>query len=62
MDKDSLPAWLKMEDEGLVYVIAHEAFHYLRRTKPIDRRNVEIDADTYAEEMLGDFREHRDGS
>ena len=53
---------MKMEDEGLVYVIAHEAFHYLRRTKPIDRRNVEIDADTYAEEMLGDFREHRDGS
>ena len=53
---------MKTEDEILVYVIAHEAFHYLQRTKPIEAKNVEIDGDTYAEEMHGDFREPRDGS
>jgi predicted SprT family Zn-dependent metalloprotease len=25
--------WLETEDEGLVHVIIHEVFHYLRRTK-----------------------------
>jgi hypothetical protein len=52
--------WLKTEDEGLVYIIAHEAFHYLRRTKQIEGKNVEIDADTHAEKVLGAFREYRD--
>ena len=49
-------------DEGLVYIIAHEAFHYLRRTKQVEGKNVEIDADAYAEELIGGFSEHRDGS
>jgi hypothetical protein len=50
--------WFKTEDEGLVYIIAHEAFHYPRRTKQFEGKNVEIDAD--AEEMLGGFGEYRD--
>jgi hypothetical protein len=37
--------WLKTEDEGLVYIIVHEAFHYLRRTKQIEGKTAEIDAD-----------------
>lgn len=31
---------LKTEGEGLFYIIAHEAFHYLRRTKQIEGKNV----------------------
>jgi hypothetical protein len=53
---------LKTEDAGLVHIITHKAFHYLRRTKPIEGKNVEIDADAYADEMLEGFREGRDGS
>jgi hypothetical protein len=48
--------WLADEDEGLVYIIAHEAFHYLRRTRQIEGNNVEIDADRFAEDMLESFR------
>jgi hypothetical protein len=48
--------WLEEEDEALVYIIAHEAFHYLRRTRQIAGKNVEIDADRYAEYMLERFR------
>ena len=46
---------MKTEDEGLVYIIAHDAFQYLWRTKQIEIKIVEIDADAYAEEMLGAF-------
>jgi hypothetical protein len=48
--------WLEDEDEALVYIIAHEAFHYLRRTRQIEGKNVEIDADRYAEDMLERFK------
>src|SRR5215212_3928715 len=48
--------WLETEDEGLVYIIAHEAYHYLRHTRQIVGKNVEIDADRYSEEMLERFR------
>ena len=50
--------WLQTEDEGLVYIGAHEAFHYLRRTKQIEGKNMEIEADAYAEVMLEAFRAH----
>jgi len=33
-----------------------EAFHYLRRTRQIDGKNVEIEADRYAEGVLCAFR------
>jgi hypothetical protein len=48
--------WLTDEDEALVYIIAHEAFHYLRRTRQIDGKNVEIEADRYAEGVLRAFQ------
>ena len=54
--------WLDNEDEALVYIIAHEAFHYLRRTRQVEGKNVEIDADRYAEDMLERFRVAIDAS
>lgn len=48
--------WLETEDEGLAYIIAHEAFHYLRRAGQIEGKNTEIDADRFSEEMLEKFR------
>jgi hypothetical protein len=48
--------WLDSEDEGLVYIIAHEAFHYLRRTRQIEGKNTEIGADGFSEAMLAGFR------
>jgi hypothetical protein len=62
MDEDDPPAMVENRDEGLVYIIAHEAFHYLRRTKQVEGKNVEIDADAYAEELIEGFSEYRDGS
>jgi hypothetical protein len=62
MDEDDPPAMVENGDEGLVYIIAHEAFHYLRRTKQVEGKNVEIDADAYAEELIGGFSKYRDGS
>jgi hypothetical protein len=47
---------LRDQDEALVWIIAHEAFHYLRRTRQIDGKNVEIEADRYAEEVLRAFQ------
>jgi hypothetical protein len=48
--------WLEDENEGLVYIVAHEAFHYLRRTQQIVGKNVEIDADRFSEDKLERFR------
>jgi len=62
MHEDDPPAMVENGDEGLVYIIAHEAFHYLRRTKQVEGKDVEIDVDAYAEERLGGFSKHRDGS
>lgn len=53
MHEDDPPAVVENGDEGLVYIIAHEAFHYLRRTKQVEGKDVEIDVDAYAEERLG---------
>jgi hypothetical protein len=47
---------LRDRDEALVWIIAHEAFHYLRRTRQIDGKNVEIEADRYAEGVLRAFQ------
>ena len=47
---------LRDQDEALVWIIAHEAFHYLRRTRQVDGKNVEIEADRYAEGVLRAFR------
>ncbi|MCA1731688.1 MAG: hypothetical protein LC751_20490, partial [Actinobacteria bacterium] len=36
------PLELRSEDEALVFLVAHEAFHYLRRTRQVAGRHGEI--------------------
>ena len=47
---------VKNLNEGVVWVFAHEAFHWLRKTGQIPGRNNEIEADAFADQMLGKFR------
>ena len=51
------PLELKSEDEVLVFLVAHEAFHYLRRTRQVGERHGEIEADAFALETLEQYRE-----
>ena len=53
------PLELGSEDEVLVFLVAHEAFHYLRKTRQIEGRHGEIEADAFALRML---EHYRDGS
>jgi hypothetical protein len=53
------PQELGSEDEVLVFLVAHEAFHYLRKTWQMEGRHGEIEADAFALEML---EHYRDGS
>jgi hypothetical protein len=39
-------------DEAIVWVLAHEAFHFLRRSRQIPGRNTEIEADRFADDAL----------
>ncbi len=50
------PLELGSEDEVLVFLVAHEAFHYLRRTKQVERRHGEIEADAFALKALEEYR------
>lgn len=43
---------VRTRGEGLVWIVAHEAFHFLRHTRQIEGRNTEIDADRFADEQL----------
>lgn len=43
-------------DEAIVWVLAHEAFHFLRRTRQIPGRNTEIEADRFADDRLRFYR------
>lgn len=43
-------------DQGLVWIFAHEAFHFLRATRQIPGRNTEIEADAWADAQLAAFR------
>lgn len=45
--------------EGLVWIVAHEAFHFLRHTRQITGRNTEIEADGFADEQLHLLRKLR---
>jgi len=36
-------------NEGLVWLLAHEGFHFLRRSRQVPGRNTEIEADAFAE-------------
>ena len=44
------------EDEALTYIIAHEMYHYLRRTRQIEGKNTEIEADAFGMGVLMEFR------
>jgi hypothetical protein len=52
-----LPLELRSEDEVLVFLVAHEAFHYLRRTRQVEGRHGEIEADAFALKMVEQYRE-----
>jgi hypothetical protein len=51
------PLELENEDEVLVFLVAHEAFHFLRRTRQVEGRHGEIEADAFALQMLRRYRE-----
>ncbi len=40
----------------LVFLVAHEAFHYLRKTKKVEGRHGEIAADAFACKTLEQYR------
>jgi hypothetical protein len=44
-------------DEAIVWIFAHEAFHWLRQTKQIPGRNNEIEADAFADAQLAQYRQ-----
>jgi hypothetical protein len=56
----TLAVELRNEDEALVFLVAHEAFHYLRRTKQVAGRHGEIEADAFALQALEQYREESD--
>jgi hypothetical protein len=51
------PLELREEDEVLVFLVAHEAFHYLRKTRQVPGRHGEIEADAFALKMLEQYRD-----
>ena len=51
------PLELSSEDEVLVFLVAHEAFHYLRKTKQVAGRHGEIEADAFALNILEQYRD-----
>lgn len=51
------PLELRNEDEVLVFLVAHEAFHYLRKTRQVEGRHGEIEADAFALEALEQYCE-----
>jgi hypothetical protein len=51
------PQELRSEDEVLVFLVAHEAFHYLRKTRQVEGRHGEIEADAFALRMLEHYRD-----
>jgi len=53
------PVELGSEDEVLVFLVSHEAFHYLRKTRQVEGRHGEIEADAFALRIL---EQYRDGS
>jgi hypothetical protein len=50
---------LNDRDEAIVWMIGHEAFHYLRRTRQVAGRNVEWQADAFACNLLERWRAER---
>jgi len=50
------PLELESEDEVLMFLMAHEAFHYLRKTRQVQGRHGEIEADAFALKTLEQYR------
>ena len=48
---------LRSEHEVLVFLVAHEAFHYLRKTRQVEGRHGEIEADAFAMKTLEQYRD-----
>lgn len=44
-------------DEAIVWIVGHEAYHWLRKTRQIGGRNTEAEADAYADGQLNAFRQ-----
>lgn len=44
------------QDEGIVWIFGHEAFHFLRRTRQIEGRDVEWQADAWGSDLLERWR------
>jgi len=44
-------------DEAIVWIFAHESYHFLRRTRQVPGENAEIEADRFSDEALEHFRE-----
>jgi Zn-dependent peptidase ImmA (M78 family) len=51
------PQELASEEEALVFLVAHEAFHYLRKTRQVAGRHSEIEADAFALKILEQYRD-----
>jgi hypothetical protein len=51
------PLELRSEDEVLVFLVAHEAFHYLCKTRQVEGRHGEIEADAFALKTLEHYRD-----
>lgn len=43
-------------DEAVVWIVAHEAYHFLRRSRQVPGRNIEAEADRFADAQLLVFR------
>jgi hypothetical protein len=56
------PLELRREDEVLVFLVAHEAFHYLRKTRQVEGRHGEIEADAFALKLLEQYRHGADSA
>src|SRR5829696_498641 len=48
--------WLRDEHEAIVYILAHEMFHFLRRTRQVEGKNTEIESDRYGVQVLEAYR------
>ena len=42
-------------DSGIAWILGHESFHFLRKTRQIPGRNTEIEADAFADQCLQNF-------
>jgi hypothetical protein len=54
--RESVPFKLLTLDEGVVFIVTHELFHFLRRTRQIPGVDVEWQADAWARRHVEQFR------